>query len=442
MFADMNHPGIYFLLLWLATLTGSVALVNHLKNRVESDSYYVCPPCGCYLHDALLDAPGKCEACGMTLITVNRSHNEAWEAIFTNTETNFYHHKLFYPVNFLALFIGFFALYRFRRELPTLLFLVFFLSLVLYSFKNQLFGTGYSMRASRRWVNFPISFLLATGPALWLYVSSIARNEQAFVKRDWLHFLPAAVVFSVNAVLFVGPEAWRDAVIFNNYDHFPGLAEQVSFVVSGLFYGLLCIGLTRKEETAAKFSQRQKSLPYFLLTVAVAMAVMVFGNFYYFDLMATWLDYLPVWLAISIFTLWCCYLLVFKKELIFQRESKKENRLSDARIASLKLELDAVMQSQKPYLNPDLSLQLLAQIVGIKEKDLSEVLNSGFTKNFHDYVNLYRIEEVKKMLLDPHKQHLTNLAMAQEAGFSSKSTFFGLFKKHMGMTPGEYKRRH
>lgn len=85
---------------------------------------------------------------------------------------------------------------------------------------------------------------------------------------------------------------------------------------------------------------------------------------------------------------------------------------------------------------------MLAQVIGMKDKDLSEVLNSGFSRNFHDFVNYYRIEAVKRLLLDPEKQHLTNFAMAQEAGFHSKSTFFGLFKKNTGMTPGEFKKRN
>ena len=99
------------------------------------------------------------------------------------------------------------------------------------------------------------------------------------------------------------------------------------------------------------------------------------------------------------------------------------------------------MVQQKPCLQPDLSLPMLAQFVGIKDKDLSEVLNVGFAKSFHDFLHFYRIEAVKKLLLNPDKQHLTNFALAQEAGFHSKSAFFGLFKKYVGMTPGEFKRR-
>ncbi|MEZ4993328.1 MAG: helix-turn-helix domain-containing protein [Saprospiraceae bacterium] len=100
------------------------------------------------------------------------------------------------------------------------------------------------------------------------------------------------------------------------------------------------------------------------------------------------------------------------------------------------------MEEQKPYLDPGLSLQQLAQYLNIREKELSELLNTGLQTSFYAYINAYRLETVKAMLLDPQKQHLTNFAIAQEAGFSSRSTFFNLFKKHVGMTPGAYKNAH
>jgi len=69
-------------------------------------------------------------------------------------------------------------------------------------------------------------------------------------------------------------------------------------------------------------------------------------------------------------------------------------------------------------------------------------LNAGFGSSFYGYINAYRLQEVKKMLLDPQNQQFTNFAIAQKAGFSSKSTFFNLFKKDMGMTPGAFKKQH
>ncbi|MBK8192829.1 MAG: hypothetical protein IPK76_06390 [Lewinellaceae bacterium] len=139
-FQNMNHPGILITFLFWAVLSGCVVLIGALKNNGGQAGGYVCPPCGCSQHEVIHDTPGVCLGCGMPLITVERKHNKSWEAIFESSETNFYHHKFFYPVNFLALFIGILALFRFKNELPTVLFIVFFGSLVLYSFKNQLYG--------------------------------------------------------------------------------------------------------------------------------------------------------------------------------------------------------------------------------------------------------------------------------------------------------------
>ncbi len=439
----MNHPGIYITFLFLVVLSGSVLLVQDLKNNSGETGGYVCPPCGCIQHAEILDMPGRCRGCGMPLISVERKRSAVLEAIFESSRTTFYHHKFFYPVNFLALFIGFFALYRFRKELPMVLFFVFSLSLVLYSFKNQIYGTAYSMYASRKWAFFPVSFLLATGPALYLYFLKILHPGARLSRKDWLHFTPAAVVFLLNASCFLGPESWQELAIYNSYDHFPGLAEQLTFIASGIFYSIL-IGKTIRgsDLLEPRFHQWQKQLRIFLVVLLLGLSLMILGNYSYFDLMSTWLDYHPVWLLIAVFTLWSTYYLVFKKEVIFQKGVVKENRLPDDKIISWKTALETAMQTQKPYLDPDLSLQTLAQIVGIREKDLSEVLNIGLSKGFHDYINYYRIETVKKLLLAPEKQHLTNFAMAQEAGFNSKSAFFGLFKKYVGMTPGEYKRRN
>ncbi len=442
-FQNMNHPGILITILFLAVLSGSIALVGALKNNGGRAGGYVCPPCGCSQHDLIHDTPGVCTGCGMPLITVERTHSKSWEALFESAETNFYHHKFFYPVNFLALFIGILALFRFKNELPTVLFFVFFGSLVLYSFKNQLYGTAYSMHASRKWAFFPISFLLATGPALYLYFKKILTGENDLTGNDRLHFLPAAVVFLLNAGAFFGFENWRQLAMYNNYDHFPGLAEQLTFIGSSAYYSFLIGALFRNSEYPdPRFQKWQRQLRIFLAIVTIGLTVMILGNLFYFDLMSTWLDYHPVWLFIAVFTLWSIYVLVFRKEVIFQKSPVKESRWPDVKILLWKDALETVMHHQRPYLNPDLSLQMLAQMVGIKEKDLSEVLNIGLGKSFHDYINLYRIEEVKRLLLNPEKQHLTNFAMAQEAGFNSKSAFFGLFKKHLGMTPGAFKRKN
>jgi AraC-like DNA-binding protein len=69
---------------------------------------------------------------------------------------------------------------------------------------------------------------------------------------------------------------------------------------------------------------------------------------------------------------------------------------------------------------------------------LSEVINVGFHKNFNDFVNMYRVEAFKRMLLEDRQKQLSLLGMAFECGFNSKATFNRVFKKLTSTSPTEY----
>ncbi|MGH1364647.1 MAG: helix-turn-helix domain-containing protein [Calditrichia bacterium] len=102
--------------------------------------------------------------------------------------------------------------------------------------------------------------------------------------------------------------------------------------------------------------------------------------------------------------------------------------------------LISVMKNEKPYLNPTLTLNQLAEKLSISPRYLSHVINNSFTKNFYDYVNYHRIEEAKLLLSNKENQDQTVLEILYESGFNSKSVFNASFKKHTGMTPLQYKK--
>ncbi len=97
------------------------------------------------------------------------------------------------------------------------------------------------------------------------------------------------------------------------------------------------------------------------------------------------------------------------------------------------------MNDHKPYLNPNISPQDIADNIKINKHHLSEILNLNFGKNFNGFINLYRIEEAKKLLTDNHN-NITMLAIAYDSGFNSKSSFNRAFKEITGNTPSEYKK--
>jgi ligand-binding sensor domain-containing protein/AraC-like DNA-binding protein len=101
-----------------------------------------------------------------------------------------------------------------------------------------------------------------------------------------------------------------------------------------------------------------------------------------------------------------------------------------------------IMAEEKPYLDPELSLQKLAQRVGITKEDLSQVINEHLGRNFKNFINKYRIEDACKKLLDPKENQFVLLKIAFDVGFNSKSVFNASFKKFTGLSPSQYRNRH
>ncbi|GAA4110962.1 hypothetical protein GCM10022393_08340 [Aquimarina addita] len=99
------------------------------------------------------------------------------------------------------------------------------------------------------------------------------------------------------------------------------------------------------------------------------------------------------------------------------------------------------MNTEKPYLNSELTQKELADQLNISTHYLSEVLNSNFGKNFYSFINLYRVEEAKRSL-ENDSENLTMLAIAYDAGFNSKASFNRVFKDVTGVTPSSYKNEN
>ncbi|HEY8938296.1 MAG TPA: helix-turn-helix domain-containing protein [Cyclobacteriaceae bacterium] len=100
--------------------------------------------------------------------------------------------------------------------------------------------------------------------------------------------------------------------------------------------------------------------------------------------------------------------------------------------------LNTIMNEQKPFKNPELNISELAEIMGIKAHTLSRGINDHYQKNFRDFVNTFRIEEFISLADKKEFKHYTFLALAQEVGFNSKSTFNLAFKKATDMSPRDY----
>jgi len=120
-------------------------------------------------------------------------------------------------------------------------------------------------------------------------------------------------------------------------------------------------------------------------------------------------------------------------------EKYRRSKLTDAdKNQILNLLYGFIMREDKPYLNEKITLAEVSKLLNVGPHQISQVINEKTNFNFNDFINCYRIEESKKLLISASHSNLTIDAIAQKAGFNSKSAFYRAFKKNSGITPKEF----
>jgi len=151
-----------------------------------------------------------------------------------------------------------------------------------------------------------------------------------------------------------------------------------------------------------------------------------------------WLNILFVLILISAFIL-------YRRYIHIQLQKKKEqlkyvnSNLSKKIIEKINNDMNHILETKQLFLEPDLSLQKLAQEINTKPNYLSQTINTIHNCNFREYINTYRINYAKKMLINTA---LKIEAVAYESGFNTISTFNIAFKKETGLTPSQFRKKH
>ena len=123
-----------------------------------------------------------------------------------------------------------------------------------------------------------------------------------------------------------------------------------------------------------------------------------------------------------------------------EKQKYEGYQLDDEIAAVYAKEAADLMEKEKLYKNPDLTLPMLAKKLKLSANTLSYVLNGYRGQSFYSFVNSYRLEDVVAMMRDPKFDDKSVLELLYEAGFKSKSTFNPIFKKWAGKTPSEYRK--
>lgn len=133
----------------------------------------------------------------------------------------------------------------------------------------------------------------------------------------------------------------------------------------------------------------------------------------------------------------------YPESLVLLREEAEKARYVRSKITGLdvgstRYEIERRVRDHRLFLKSDLTLKELAEAAGITPHQLSEILNVYYKKNFHDFINFYRIEEAKRIF--SADKSATAIGICFRVGFNSNSAFYRAFKKETGISPARYRR--
>ena len=131
---------------------------------------------------------------------------------------------------------------------------------------------------------------------------------------------------------------------------------------------------------------------------------------------------------------------IYKKRPFDRKEKYKTSALTPQYAEECIKKLNRLMENEKVFRKPDLTLQSLAEKLSVSPHVLSQVLNEKLNRNFPDFINWYRIEEAKKIFQTSRGSRQKIATVAFDVGFNTIVAFYNAFKKYTGMTPAQYKK--
>lgn len=302
----------------------------------------------------------------------------------------------------------------------------------------------------------PLQFLF--GPLLYHYIKTLTTPHTQLGKTTVLHFTPA-----VGYLLFFIPVFLYPGFIPGDRIRLHTIVFEIITSLHMWLYIIYSLRLIRSYHKNIKNNYSQIDtinlswlrkllmgmvIIYIFFVVILVTALITGRDLNYFE------NLTGLVVTISIFVI--AYFIILNSRLFetidHARKQLEEPKVSGDKYKNSPLTSDdmhqyrqkliTLMEEHKRYLQPGLTLSALADELNIPRQYLSQVINETAGCNFYDFINTYRINEVKKMLREHKHKTQTLLSLALDAGFNSKATFNTAFKKNTGLTPTQFIKTH
>ena len=299
-----------------------------------------------------------------------------------------------------------------------------------------------------------ISSFLLFNPALYLYVNALTRPDFRLKLVHLLHLLPF-IFFSAFSYVLKEPVAL--SVFFEKDGNYLfRLFFSVANIISWLVYNPLSLVLVHRHRMHLRNElsniEKNENLGW-VMTVAVfyvvycilAVIVSVVAIMNKTDIQLSHIyNYSTLLALVYVMSFYGLRQKTVSPRLLLKPEAiipYKNSTLTEDLKEKIQKKIVSCFEKEKIYLNPDLNMDMLSARLNVPKHQLTEVLDTTIGCNFFQYVNHLRVEAVKEMLTNP-KNKFSIEAMGYDCGFSSKSSFYTVFKNITGETPDYYRKKY
>ncbi len=345
---------------------------------------------------------------------------------------------------------------------------------------------SFAMQSQGLYTQYPhllgvISRLLFTlFPLLYLQVKYLVSEHTHFDRKDLWHFLPFLIMILANIDYYFSgaEEKLQMQEVQPLYYDILGIITNEIIALQGVIYSILALITLSKYDRRIKdyhSNVNKRNLKVQYIGISLSLFAWIIGivgvHLELFNVQVNLDLFIFVYLTLVLIIYIISYAALTSPEIFKLDESQTkvvflksqlkvlsgsskpkpskeiagakadesvEQSNDTAMVEEINEKLLDYIDEEKPYLNPELSLQDLADRLDVKRHHLSNVINQKHNKNFYEFINQYRIKEVKTMLTDPENKHLKLISLAYDAGFNSKATFNRIFKQTTNMTPSQF----
>lgn len=302
------------------------------------------------------------------------------------------------------------------------------------------------------WYHILLEFNWIYGALIYFFIKALVKpNFKLTFKNDWIHFLPVIIEFVWSNFIKSQNFFWdgtRESLSWlGYYGYVVWMQYPTQYIIcTGLiiFYSLKAEKLLKisNTETVTVLPEQTKWIHRILKVLriySILVILIVLIDLLFFDYAFNRSYHYPVFIGMALVTYWLGIEGFNKKdENIIKIKTPLDSKEKE-QLEAIAKQLDQLMTKERVFKNPDLSLYSLSKQLGVKPYLTSKCLNLIFEKKFNDYINTYRIEELKVLLKDPENKKYTLLSLALEAGFNSKASFNRAVKKITGKSPSALK---